>query len=116
MQEADQIKELRLSYFTQGMLESKDDPTLDDLFKLMLKRAKYIALDLLYPYDQSIIELPARIQADWQIRCAEELLNRLGNENIQSYSENGLSISYFKSILSSDLLEELNPSKVGIIK
>lgn len=116
MELEEQLKELRTSYYAQGYLESDEDASKDALFKLMLKRAKYIALGLLYPYDLEIDELPIRIQKDWQIRCAEELLNSLGDENVQSYSENGLSISYFTSLLSQDLKSELTPSKVGVPK
>lgn len=110
----EQLSELRLSYSYQGQLEDENDKSKDKLFRLMLKRAKYIALGLLYPYDLNKTELPNRIKEDWQIRCAEELINRLGDENVQSYSENSLSISYFTSLLSNDLKSELTPAKVGL--
>ena len=55
-----QLSELRLSYYYQGNLESENDTSKDKFFRLMLKRAKYIALGLLYPYDLNKTELMCR--------------------------------------------------------
>lgn len=105
-----QIEEMRLTIFKDKEKNSKDD-----IFKLMLKRAKFIALGTLYPYDLEITEIPKRIAEDWQVRCAIELYERLGDENLQSYSENDLSISYFTDLLSDRLINELTP-KAGVPK
>lgn len=110
-----QLSEMRLIEFEKGKLESIFDDDKDEIFKLMLKRAKYIALDTLYPFDLEKTELPQRIKEDWQIRCACELFEKVDNTNIQSYSENGLSITYFTGLLSNDLINELTP-KVGVPK
>ena len=108
-----QLSEMRLIEFQKGNLESKEDTSYDDVFTLMLKRAKYIALGTLYPFDLEIDTLPTRIQEDWQVRCACELFDKLDSSNVQSYSENGLSITYFTGLLSSELINELTP-KAGV--
>ena len=53
-----QLSEMRLIEFHKGNLDSVDDTSRDDIFQLMLKRAKYIALGTLYPFDLEISELP----------------------------------------------------------
>ena len=110
-----QLSEMRLIEFQNGNLDSIDDNSRDDIFRLMLKRAKYIALGTLYPFDLEKDELPQRIKEDWQVRCACELYEKMDNSNVQSYSENGLSITYFTGLLSSELINELTP-KVGVPK
>ena len=42
------------------------------------------------------------------------MYNNIGNENVTSYSENGLSESYGKAGISQDLLNELPPAKAGV--
>lgn len=110
-----QLSEMRLLEFNKGNLESEIDTSRDQIFKLMLKRAKYIALDTLYPFDLEKDELPKRIQDDWQVRCACELFEKIDSQNVQSYSENNLSITYFTGLLSNDLMKELTP-KAGVPK
>lgn len=110
-----QLSEMRLIEFQKGNLDSTIDDSKDDIFKLMLKRAKYIALDILFPFDLEKAELPKRIKEDWQVRCACELFEKIDSLNVQSYSENGLSISYFTGLLSNDLINELTP-KAGVPK
>jgi len=102
--EEEQLKEMRLE-----ILSDVTDTSKDDIFKLKLKQAKYIALENLYPFDKTIEELPLRIQEDWQIRCAIELYNTMGEEGFISYSENGLSYTKDSGSISQDLLNELVP-------
>lgn len=99
-----QIEEMRLE-----LLGNKTDTSKDDLFNLKLKQAKYIALETLYPFDKEIDELPIRIAKDWQVRCAIELYNMIGEEGIISYSENGLSYTKNTGLISKELMEELIP-------
>lgn len=110
-----QLLEMRIIAFQNGKLDSPTDTSNDLIFELMLKRAKYIALGTLYPYDLEITELPQRIKEDWQVRCACELFDKLDNSNVQSYSENGLAISYFTDLLPESLMKELTP-KAGVPK
>lgn len=111
----DDLLETQLSEMRLQILEDADNDSKDEIFTLMLKRAKYIALGTLYPFNFEINELPQRIKEDWQVRCAIELYEKLDNTNIQSYSENGLSISYFTGLLSESLMRELTP-KAGVPK
>lgn len=111
----DDLLEIQLSEMRLQILEDADNDSKDEIFTLMLKRAKYIALGTLYPFNFEINELPQRIKEDWQVRCAIELYEKLDNTNIQSYSENGLSISYFTGLLSESLMRELTP-KAGVPK
>ena len=53
---------------------------------------------------------------NWQVRCAIELYKKMGTTNVQSYSENGLSVTYMTGLLSSELLNELSPPKAGVIR
>ena len=48
-------------------------------------------------------------EKNWIKRCAIELLSRDGKVNIQSYSENGFSLSYFTGIISEELKNEIIP-------
>lgn len=52
-------------------------------------------------------------EKNWIMRCASELLERdLNTHNLQSYSENGYSYSYYESLISLELKREVFP-KVG---
>lgn len=110
-----QLKEMRLIEFQKGNLESVSDGSKDDLMKLMLKWAKYIALGTLYPFDLEKTELPKRIKENWQARCAIELLGKIDSTNVKVYSENNLSITYFTELLSDGLMKEITP-KAGVPK
>lgn len=104
-----QLREMRLE-----ILEDVNDTTQDEVFKLKLKQAKYIALETLYPFDKEITELPERVANDWQIRCAIELYNTIGYEGFTAYSENGLSFAKSgNGIVSKELMEKLVP-KAGV--
>ena len=108
--EEEQLKEIR-----KEILGNSSDTSEDEIFKRMLKRAKNRYLNLVYPFDRDIIELPDDRAREWQTSCAIELYNMDGDENLSSYSENGLSETYAKAGLSQDLLDELPPSKAGVI-
>ena len=109
MIEAEQLKKMRME-----ILKDAENPTKDDNFKSKLEDAKNIALDRIYPYQHEINELPERLQ-NWQVRAAIELYNRLGEEGITSYGENGLSYSYKTDLLSESLMQELPPPRAGVL-
>lgn len=91
------------------------DTSQDDIFKEKIDDAKGIALYVLYPYDDDK-ELPKTWRMNnWIVRCAIELYNKMSTLNVQSYSENGLSVSYLTGSISKILLDELVP-KAGVIK
>ena len=111
MSEYEQIQKMRLE-----ILGDIDNDSKDDIFTSKLNDAECIALDTLYPYNNEIQELPnlKRLKM-WQTRCAIELYKAMERTGVQSYSENGLSVSYLTTLISNELLNELVP-KAGAIK
>lgn len=109
--EEQQLKEMRME-----ILGNSSDASEDETFKRMLKKAKNRYLNLVYPFNKEITELPDDRARDWQTDCAIELYNLDGDENLTSYSENGLSESYGKAGLSEGLLSQLPPAKAGVPK
>lgn len=106
MSEQKQIEKMRLE-----ILGDKTDNSKDEMFKSKLEDAESIALDTLYPYDKSKTQLSYNRRLKlWQVRCAIELYKAMERVGVQSYAENGLSISYLTSLISSDLLNELVPN------
>ena len=109
--ETQQLEDMRME-----ILKDKSNTNEDDTFKRMLKKAKNRYLNLVYPFDKDITELPDDRAKEWQTSCAIELYKLEGEENLTSYSENGLSESYGKAGLSEGLLSELPPAKAGVPK
>ena len=110
MSDAEKLVKMRIS-----ILGASDNESQDDMFEFMLDNAKSVALDTLYPFDLDA-ELPKTWRMDmWLVRCAIELYNRKDNDNVQSYSENGISVSYWSGKVSKSLLDELIP-KAGVPK
>ncbi len=97
------------------ILGDSSDTSKDDVFEEKIKDAKGIALYVLYPFDEEA-ELPDTWRMNnWIVRCAIELYNKMSTLNVQSYSENGLSVSYLTGSISKILLDELVP-KAGVPK
>ena len=100
----EQLAEMRLI-----ILKDKNSETKDELFEILLNRAKSIALNILYPFQEFLPEsLPSRYTS-WQTRCAIELYNSLGTEGISNYSENQISWTKLTDGISKSLLNELQP-------
>ncbi len=108
--EETQLKELRLK-----VLGDVSDTSKDELLKIYLKDAKYIALGALYPFDLEITELPARIEENWIVRCAYELSKLAETDGFTAYAENSLSWQRASDYISKDLMLELTP-KAGVPK
>ena len=110
MSDTEKIIKMRMS-----ILGNSDDETSDVEFEQKLDDAKCIALYTLFPFDDNA-ELPDTWRMDmWLVRCAIELYNKKDSANVQSYSENGISVSYLSGLISKSLLDELIP-KAGIPK
>ena len=110
MSEDEKLIKMRIS-----ILGNSDDESLDDIFLEKLDDAKSIALYTLYPFDE-YAELPDTWRMGmWLTRCAIELYNKKDSANVQSYSENGISVSYLSGLISKTLLNELIP-KAGVPK
>lgn len=112
MSQEEQLKRMRLE-----ILNNCNDDSKDEVFEIMLNDAEIVALNTLYPYDKTKTELDKNDKRlmNWQIRCAIELYNKIGNVNIESYSENGVSVKYLTGLISKELMSELVP-RVGVIK
>ncbi len=109
--EEEQLKKMR-----RKILNNSSDASKDEEFKYYLESAKNRYLNLVYPYNREITELPDDRSKNWQTDCAIELYNLDGDENLTSYSENGLSETYGKAGLSEGLLSQLPPAKAGVPK
>lgn len=96
------------------ILEDITDSSEDEMFLIKLEAAKYKYLRLVYPYNSDMEDLPNDRAKNWQTRCAIEMYNNKGRENVTQYSENSLSESFGKAGLSQDLLNELPPAKAGV--
>lgn len=113
MSQEEQFEKMRLE-----ILGNSADRSKDDIFKSKLDDAEIVALNTLYPYDLTKTTIDAKNNkrlANWQTRCATELYKAMERIGYQSYSENGLSVQFLTSLLSSDLLGELVP-KAGVPK
>lgn len=113
MSQEEQLKKMRLEILGDAANQSKDEE-----FKSKLDDAEIVALNTLYPYDLTKTTIDAENNkrlANWQARCAIELYKKMDSTNVQSYSENGLSVTYLTGLISSELLNELVP-KAGIPK
>lgn len=88
----------------------------DNLLTLLINIAKDLALRTINPFDSELSKLllPSKYNF-WVVLASKEMYQNMGNENVRSYSENGLSISYkdLTSGISKDLLGQLI-AKVGI--
>ncbi len=96
------------------ILENPADTSQDEMFKRKLDDAKWRYLRLVYPFNPEIEELPNQRAKNWQLRCAIELYQNIGSENLIQYSENGLTEIRAKAGLSKDLLNDLPPAKAGV--
>ncbi len=109
----EQLKKLKVRIpYQESIFENKSiyEKTLNRL----LEDSKYVALSLRFPYqDFSNMELPTKY-LNWQLRCAEEIYNGIGNVGIKSYSENGLSWTRDSGYVSNELRTEIE-SMVGYI-
>lgn len=109
-------EEQQLEKMRRKILENSSDTSKDEVFKDHLESAKNRYLNLVYPFDRNITELPDDRAKNWQTDCAIELYKLDGDENLTSYSENGLRESYEKAGLSNGLLSQLPPAKAGVPK
>lgn len=105
MTDQEQIEMLRIL-----ILKDLNDDSQDTLFEVLLVNARAIQLNALFPFDDSatVSEDNFRLR-NWQVRCAKELYESADRSGVQSYSENGLNVSYFANIVSQSLMMELTP-------
>lgn len=105
MTDQEQLKLLRLLIF-----KDSSDSSQDELLTALLNNACAIQLNALFPYDDNAtVNVSNYRLRNWQVRCAKELYESSDRSGIQSYSENGLNVSYFANIVSQSLMSELTP-------
>ena len=111
MSDEEQIEMMRMI-----LLKDVDDDSKDELFEIYLKNALAILLNTLFPFDKEaeISDDDFRLR-NWQVRCAIELYNSTDRSGVETYSENGLSVTYFANLVSQSLLNELT-SRAGCPK
>ena len=105
MTDEEQLEMLRLLTFKDSQYDEQDE-----LLNVYLTCARAIQLNALFPYNDkaTVSEDNFRLR-NWQVRCAKELYESSDRSGIQSYSENGLNVSYFANIVSQSLMMELTP-------
>lgn len=105
MTNEEQLEMLRLLIFKDSNYDEQDD-----LLNVYLNCARAIQLNALFPYNDkaTVSENNFRLR-NWQVRCAKELYESTDRSGIQSYSENGLNVSYFANVVSQSLMMELTP-------
>jgi hypothetical protein len=94
------------------------DTSSDNLLNYLLSSAEQLAINKLYPFVDDTDEIVLSTKYDyWVVSCAKEMYQSLGSENVKSYSENGLSITYAEMSggVSKELMNQLIP-RVGVPK
>lgn len=87
----------------------------EEEYKVIYGRALVAYLDLAFPYDTNLVEVPkSRPRAyQWIYDCMVEIIERDGASSLTGYSENGLSMSWDSSQISSGLRSRI-VGKVGV--
>ena len=90
-----------------------------DEVRLLLNKAKSIAVEQLYPNDLSVNYLNFDFDNPrfemWLLDCVDELVERMGISSVTSYKENGISWTFDRAGVSQSLLDRL-PRNIGVIR
>lgn len=90
-----------------------------DEVRLLLNKARSIAVEQLYPNDLSVNYLNFDFDNPrfdmWLLDCVDELVERVGISSVTSYKENGMSWTFDRAGVSQALLDRL-PRNIGIIR
>ena len=105
MNKLDQLKTL---------LGKQGDNSEDDLLLMLLTLSGQKILDRVYPYDDSIKEVPSRY-ATKQVEIAVYLYNKRGAEGQISHNENGISRTYESADVPESLMKGITPY-VGVFE
>lgn len=100
-----------VDYFTK--LKKQYPHLQDDTIQDVIDSAKEILIHLLFPStlipSSSQEKLASQSHKYWILRAAKDLISRNGLENVLSYKENGLSITFSQDQLSEQLIKEITP-------
>lgn len=91
-----------------------------DEVRLLVNRAKAIAIDQLYPNDLSVNYLNFKFEEFprldmWLLDCVDEIVERAGISSVTSYRENGMSWTFDRAGASQALLDRL-PRNISVIR
>lgn len=104
----DKLNQLKILLGKQG------DDSEDDLLLMLLTLSAQKILDRVYPYDDSIKEVPSRY-ATKQVEIAVYLYNKRGAEGQISHSENTISRTYESADVPESLMKGITPY-VGVFE
>ena len=96
------------------LLGKQGDNSEDDLLLMLLTLSAQKILDRVYPYDDSIKEVPSRY-ATKQVEIAVYLYNKRGAEGQISHSENTISRTYESADVPESLMKGITPY-VGVFE
>ncbi len=96
------------------LLDKQGDNSEDDLLLMLLSLSAQKILERLYPYDDSIKEVPSRY-ATKQVEIAVYLYNKRGAEGQISHSENTISRTYESADVPESLMKGITPY-VGVFE
>ena len=96
------------------LLGKQGDDSEDDLLLMLLTLSGQKILDRVYPYDDSIKEVPSRY-ATKQVEIAVYLYNKRGAEGQISHSENTISRTYESADVPESLMKGITPY-VGVFE
>lgn len=96
------------------LLGKQGDNSEDDLLLMLLTLSAQKILDRVYPYDDSIKEVPSRY-ATKQVEIAVYLYNKRGAEGQISHNENGISRTYESADVPESLMKGITPY-VGVFE
>lgn len=90
-----------------------------DEVRLLLNKAKSLAVEQLYPNDLSVNYLNFDFDNPrfdmWLLDCVDELVERAGISSVTSYKENGMSWTFDRAGVSQALLDRL-PRNISVIR
>lgn len=104
----DKLNQLKILLGKQG------DNSEDDLLLMLLTLSGQKILERVYPYNDSIKEVPSRY-ATKQVEIALYLYNKRGAEGQISHNENGISRTYESADVPESLMKGLTPY-VGVFE
>lgn len=102
------------------IVNKKYDYMSDDEVRLLINKAKAIAIDQLYPNDLSVNYLNFDFDNNprfdmWLLDCVDEIVERAGISSVTSYRENGMSWTFDRAGVSQALLDRL-PRNISVIR
>lgn len=104
----DKLNQLKILLGKQG------DNSEDDLLLMLLTLSGQKILERVYPYNDSIKEVPSRY-ATKQVEIAVYLYNKRGAEGQISHNENGISRAYESADVPESLMKGITPY-VGVFE